>query len=317
MVALASRQHGVVTWTQLRELGFTREMVRRRVEAGRLYRAQPDAYAVLPSLKVPGRMMAAVLSCGHGAALSHRASGAVWELGPWPTGIIDVSVTRNRGPRAGVRIHRVKPFELVTKDGFPVTSVMRTLVDLAATEPGPRVERAYEHADRLGLLDINFLEAECAGRRGSKLLRQLVEEGREAPRSKNELERALLDVCRHHGIPLPSQNVMVHGVEVDAYWPDSRLVVELDGYEWHKTRKAFEEDRRRDAFLARYGIRVLRFTWRQLTRQPEVVGEAIASSSTAPGRGSSAGGSSPPRSVPAITSSGDFSLGMKPDFMPK
>ena len=108
----------------------------------------------------------------------------------------------------------------------------------------------------------------------------------------------------------------VHGLEVDAYWADRKLVVELDGYEWHRTRRAFEEDRRRDAILAKHDIRVLRFTWRQVTGQPALVADAVASASTAPSRGSSACGM-PPRSVPAISSSGAFSFGTKPDFMPK
>ena len=124
-------------------------------------------------------------------------------------------------------------------------------------------------------------------------------------------------MCRAHAVPLPSLNVMVHGIEVDAYWPESDLVVELDSWQWHRTRSRFENDRRRDARLAARGIRVLRFSWRQLTGESAAVADAIASSSTAPSRGSSEGGSSPPRSVPAISSSGAFSFGMKPDFMPK
>ena len=330
---LATRQHGVVSAAQLTHLGFTRSMVRRRLEAGRLYRVQPNAYSVLPRLTTPGRMMAAALSCGRGAGLSHRAGAAVWQLGPWPTGLIDVSSPRSLKPRAGVLLHRVA-IEVVTQDGFPVTTPMRTLADLAATEPEPRVERAYEQADRLRLLDVVPLEAECEGRRGSRLLRRLIAEGREAPPAKNELERALLSLCRDYDIPPPSQNVMLGGLEVDAYWPDAGLVVELDGWRWHSTRRAFEDDRRRDAHLATLGIRVLRFSWRQMTRERGSVAGAIraglrgaglrpaceratASSSTAPPRGSSAGGSWPPRWVPAISSSGDFSLGMKPDFMPK
>lgn len=317
LVRLAARQHGVVALGQLLELGFTRSMITRRMEAERLFWVQPKVYSVSPSLRTPGRMMAAVLSCEPRAALSHRAAAAVWDLGPWPTGPIDVSVAGSRKPRAGLRLHRVDALEIVTHDGFLVTSPTRTLVDLAATESAPRVERAFEQADRLGLLDVAVLAAECEGRRGSRLLKRLIREGREAPVSKNELERAFLDVCRNHGIPLPSQNLILHGLEVDAYWPQYGLVVELDSYEWHKTRAAFETDRRRDAALAREGIRVLRFTWRQVQRQPELVAEAVASFSTAPSRGSSAGGSSPPRSVPAISSSEAFSLGMKPDFMPK
>lgn len=224
--------------------------------------------------------MAAALSCGPEAALSHRAAAAVWDLGPWPTGIVDVSSTRNRGPRKGIRFHRVQAVEVVIRDGFPVTTPMRTLTDLAATEPVPRVERAYEQADRLGLLDVDVLEAECRGRRGSRLLQRLIGEQREAPPSRSELERLLLDLCRSHGLPLPSLNVVLHGIEVDAYWPEAGLVVELDGYEWHRTRAAFERDRERDARLAAAGLRVLRFSWRQL-RRGSAVAQAIRKSTRA------------------------------------
>ena len=318
LVRLAENQHGVVTLSQLIDLGFTRRAVRHRCERGLLYRVFPQTYSVTPSLsRAAARMMAAVLSCTPDAALSHRAAAAVWDLGPWPTGLVDVSARTKKKPRPGVRLHLVTDLETITRDGFPATTPMRTLTDLAKTEPRPRVERAFEAADRLGLLDVVELEAECHGKRGSRVLKRLINEGREAPPSKNELERALLDVCRAHAVPLPSLNVVVHGVEVDAYWPQWNLVVELDSYEWHRTRRAFENDRRRDAHLASRGVRVLRFGWRQVKRQPDVVGEAIASSSTAPSRGSSDGGSSPPRSVPAISSSGAFSFGMKPDFMPK
>jgi very-short-patch-repair endonuclease len=278
LVRLAARQHGVVALGQLLALGFTRSMIRRRMEAERLLWVQPKVYSVLPSLRTPGRMMAAVLSCGPRAALSHRAAAAVWDLCPWPAGAVDVSVVGSRKPREGVRIHRLHRIDIVTHDGFPVTSPTRTLVDLAAKEPAPRVERAYEQADRLGLLDADALLAECDRRRGSRLLRALVDDGREAPPTRSELERALLHLCRDRGLPPPSQNVSLHGVEVDAYWPQYRLVVELDGYEWHRTRRAFEEDRRRDALLATHGIRVLRFTWRQVQRRPREVAEALAAS---------------------------------------
>jgi very-short-patch-repair endonuclease len=223
-------------------------------------------------------MMAAVLSCGPGAALSHRAASAVWDLGPWPTGAVDVSVTKNRGRRTDVRIHRVERIEIVMHHGFPVTSPTRTLVDLAAAEPPPRVERALEQADRLGLLDVEALARECEGRRGSRLLKVLIGEGREAPPTRSELERAFLDLCRDHNLPLPGQNVRLHGFEVDNHWPRYDLVVELDGYEWHKTRRAFEADRRRDALLAVHGIRVLRFTWQQVQRRPREVADAVAAS---------------------------------------
>jgi very-short-patch-repair endonuclease len=272
---LAARQHGVVALGQLVALGVTDDVLRRWLERGRLYRVQPSVYSLTPTVLPRGRMLAAALTYGCEAALSHRAGAAIWDLGPWPTGVIDVTVPRNAKPRGGTRVH-VARVERVMKDGFPITTVTRTLIDLAGVLPIGRLRDAFEHAERLRLLDANRVSEEMHGRRGAKKIRVVLAECEAPEPAKNELERALRALCREYGIPLPSQNVVLLGYEVDAFWAPS-LVVELDGWEWHKTRRAFEEDRRRAAVLEAAGYRVLRFTWRQLKQERAAVAAAIRS----------------------------------------
>lgn len=285
VAALADRQHGVVTLWQLTGVGLTDDMLRRRLEGGRLYRVLPLVYSLTPSVTPRGRMLAAALTYGPGAALSHRAAAAVWDFGPWPSGAIDVTLPGRRKGRPGVRLHRAR-VERVVKDGFPVTTVARTLVDQAAGLPLGRLRDQFERAERLGLLDVYSVNEQMHGKRGAKKIRVILADWSEPEPTKSELEEAFRALCREASLPLPSFNVFLHGYEVDAYWPDHRLVVELDGWAWHRTRRRFEEDRRKAAMLEAAGYRVLRFTWRQVRGDPATVAAAIRSGCpTAAGRG--------------------------------
>jgi very-short-patch-repair endonuclease len=127
------------------------------------------------------------------------------------------------------------------------------------------------------LLDVNEVNEEMYGRRGAKKIRALLAEWSEPEPTKNQLEQAFRNLCRQHGLSLPSQNVYLLGYEVDAFWSEWDLVVELDSWGFHKTRGAFEEDRRRAAALEAAGYRVLRFTWRQVFYEPQLVVAAIRS----------------------------------------
>lgn len=276
MAELADAQHGVVALGQLAPLGVSQTMVKRRLESGRLYRVQPLVYSLTPSVSTRGRFMAATLTCGPDAVLSHRAAAAIWDLGPWPSGAIDVTVPARRKPRGGIRLHRAS-VERAVRDGFPVTTVTRTLVDLAGVLTLGRLRDAFERAERLGLLDAHSVNEQMTGRRGAKKIRAILAEWAEPEPTRSELERAFRSMCREASLPLPSSNVSLHGYEVDAYWPEDRLVVELDGWEFHKTRRSFEEDRRRDAALAAAGYRVLRFSWRQVVNEPALVAAAVRS----------------------------------------
>jgi hypothetical protein len=271
---LAGAQHGVFAWWQIAELGVTDDMVRRRFESRRWYPVQPLVYSLTPSVLPRGRMLAAALTYGPEAVLSHRAAAAVWDLGPWPSGAIDVTAPTRKQPRPGIRLHRAT-VERVVREGFPVTTVARTLIDQAGALPLGRLRDQFERAERLGLLDVYSVSEEMYGKRGARKIRAILAELTEPEPTKPGLEEAFRALCKEAGIPPPSFNVSLHGYEVDAAWPEAKLVVELDSWEWHRTRRAFEGDRRKAAALEAAGYRVLRFTWKQVTREPELVAKAI------------------------------------------
>ena len=166
-----------------------------------------------------------------------------------------------------------------------MTTVARTLVDLAAVLREWELERAAEEAERLRLFDgaaVDDALARASGKRGVGALRRILAGLREPPFTRSELERRFAELCRDHGIAPPSFNASVLGYEVDALWEAERLIVELDGYAHHGTRAAFERDRRRDAALARAGYRVLRFTWAQVTEDAAATAATVAQARAAP-----------------------------------
>ena len=279
IATLAARQHGVVARRQLEALGFTAPGIKHRVACGRLHPVHRGVYAVgHASLAPRGWQLAAVLACGAGALLSHRSAAALWGLLPTARPLMDVTSGRSRRGGRGIALHRVRrldPSDRAKRDGIPVTSVARTLLDLADVVPPTLLERAFEEAERLSLLDACAIAAACdrgVGRRGVTRLRALVTAHRPpVALIRSELERRFVGLCRRARLPLPAMNVVVAGLEVDAVWPDRRLVVELDGHAFHRTTAAFERDRERDATLALAGFRVVRFTYRRLDTEPEAV----------------------------------------------
>ncbi|MEX2107554.1 MAG: DUF559 domain-containing protein [Solirubrobacterales bacterium] len=182
---------------------------------------------------------------------------------------MDVTSTRCRTSRGGIRAHQAKlhPDERTAREGIPVTSVARTLLDLADVVDGQRLERAFEEADRLRLLKMQELEEVCVrgqGRRGLGAVRRLIEAARDPAMTNSPLENRFVAFCHDHGLPPPSTNVIVEGKEVDAIWPAKRLMVEMDSWTFHGHRAAFERDRARDAALQAAGWRVIRLTHRRL-----------------------------------------------------
>jgi len=223
---LADRQHGVVARWQLIALGIHPTVIKRRAADGRLRRVHRGVYAVGP-LDRQGYWMAAVLAGGEGALLSHRDAAALWNLRPTSHTAIDVTVVgTSRRSRRRLTIHsaaEIHPKDRAEVEGIPVTSVARTLLDLAEVVPTDNLRRAYEAAERHGLLDMHAvreLVARSNGRRGlSALLPLLDDDPREAVESKSDLESRFLDLVREAGLPLPQLNVLVDGFPVDAYWP--------------------------------------------------------------------------------------------------
>jgi very-short-patch-repair endonuclease len=283
LAALAGRQHGVVSVGQLRELGLTKHGVRRRVENKRLQRLYPGVYAVGHDALTPdSRRLAAVLACGPGALLSHRAAGSLQKLLP-SSPQFEVTVAPGRRPKPGIVIHRsrlIHPDDRSSVRGIPVTSVARALVDLADVLSEERLAKAVHEAEVRRVFDLSAVEAVVArlpGRKGRhKLARVLGAYQPEPHFLRSEAELRFKRLCEHHSLPQPQFNVYIAGHELDAWWEDVRLAVEIDGAEVHHTRRAFQEDRARDRRLAARGIRVVRVTSRDLDDDARLAGELRA-----------------------------------------
>ena len=257
-----------------------------RVAAGRLHRIHIGVYAVgHANLSLRGRWMAAVLAFGRGAVLSHWDAAALWELIE-PRGTrfhVTIDTRAGIARRPGLTPHRSRldREDRERSHGIPVTSIPRTLLDLAEVIDPPGLRRAYEEAARLGALDVHAIErvlARAHGRRGFTPLRDLLGyDPAPATQARSELELLFLDLVRDAGLPTPAVNVLVEGFLVDAYWPTARIVVELDGYEYHRGREAFERDHAKLGRLRLAGYEVLPLTHRQLVQEPAWVTGAVRS----------------------------------------
>ena len=272
--ALAERQHGVVSRTQLLELGLGRRAIDHRLELGRLRAVHRGVYRI-GLLSRDGRWMAAVLACGPGAVLSHLSAAALWGIRQSDR----IEVTRrssHRGPK-GVTVHRspLRNDERTTHRGIPTTTVPRTLLDLSAVVHPDALRSALRQAEQLRLTDplslIDLVER-YPRRPGLAAIRALLEEATIGARViRSELEERFQAFLLNAGLPLPQTNQFVEGFEVDCVWPDQRLIVELDGRAVHDTGQAFERDRVRDRVLTAAGWHVIRVTWRQLHDEPELL----------------------------------------------
>lgn len=265
---------GLLSRGTLLDAGLTPSAIKHRVVRGRLHRIQPGVYSLdAPPFAPETRMLAAVLACGPGAALSHHSAAVHWRMLPDRLGSIHVSSPRHRTGPPGVITHRIEP-EATTYRHVPVTTPARTLRDLAASAPH-ELERALNEARILKLVTESSLVAQLTTRaRGTATLRAAIDTGPTLHRS--QAERRFLALVTRARLPRPETNVRVAGYEVDAFFRTADLVVEIDGYAFHSTPRAFERDRRKDADLQAAGHRVLRLTWRQITTEPEVTVAAVA-----------------------------------------
>ncbi|HEV2859150.1 MAG TPA: type IV toxin-antitoxin system AbiEi family antitoxin domain-containing protein [Solirubrobacterales bacterium] len=264
MAELARRQHGVVSIAQLRAAGLGDGAIKWRAQRGRLHRIHRGVYAVGHLRLGPrGHLWAAVLAVP-GGVLSHRSAAAVWDLCPPPSGRIDVTTTRASRSTKAIAVHHTAHLEATTNQGLPITTVARTLRDVAATDPR-RLERLLERAEHLRLLDTPSLAAPSQpGARRLQRALDAITPG--VPRiTRSELEERFLEQIAAAGLPPPLVNAKIENHEVDFAWPHRRRIVETDGAATHVTATAFERDRRRDAHLETRGWRVTRFTWRQVT----------------------------------------------------
>lgn len=263
---------------QLLALGLSGQAIQHRLDRGRLHRVVPGVYLVgRPELSQHGRWMAAVLASGEGAALSHGSAAALWGFEKERQEAVEVSFaapSRRRPP--GVLAYRrtnLEPGEIRLREGIPVTSIVRTFIDVAARLDDSRIERAVNEADRLGLIDpealYDALESH-PGKQGVGSLRRVI--GRNEFRlTDSELERRFLRIVGEAGLPTPLTQQQLNGFKVDFYWPDLGLVVETDGLRYHRTPAQQARDRLRDQAHLAGGLAPLRFTHRQVRFEPGYV----------------------------------------------
>jgi very-short-patch-repair endonuclease len=270
MAELAGRQHGVVTRAQLVSLGFGPDAIDRRLRAGRLLRLHRSVYAVGHRNESRESVwMAAVLANGEGAVLSHRPAGAAWGI-CGGHGRPEVTVPAQRRPKPGIVLHRstLPADERTTRNGIPITTVPRTILDLAATADRRQVERAINEAEIRRLWDeltLHDLLHRYPRRRGTTTVRAaLLKRNEGATHTKSDLEELFIRFADRGGLPRPQTNVLVEGIEVDCVWPEQRVVIEVDGWEVHRTRAAFERDREKSRILQAAGWRCVPVTYLQL-----------------------------------------------------
>jgi hypothetical protein len=277
---LARRQHGIVGRKQLGALGMEPGAVKRRINAGRLHVIHRGVYAVGHTAITPrGRWMAAVLASGPGAVLSHRSATALW--GIWGSGAGEVHVTVPRKSRSQRSIRRhfgALPFDEVTiHDGIPTTSAARAVLDLAADKGEAAAESALRELEYLGIygpVSLPALLERHPRHRGTAMVRRCLERLEVDPggRVRSPLEELFLPFLDAHQIPRPRLNHWLtlddDRFQVDCYWPDARLIGELDDFKSHGTRRGFHRDRRRDRRLLAARYRIIRITEAQLRSEP-------------------------------------------------
>jgi hypothetical protein len=264
---LAERQHGVVARRQLVSLGIGSELIRDRLRSGRLLQVYQGVYAVgHRRIGLRGEWMAATLACGPNAQLwGLRGSRRPHEV---------IRRSGHRRPH-GVWLHQTRslPEEDVTVEaGIPITTIERTVMDNAGRLDDRQLEHmivAAERSGRLNWRELHRVIEDGNGRRGLRRLRRVA--ARIDPRAADAvspLEVDFFSLCQKAGLPLPQVNVLVEGCLVDFYWPKAKLIVETDGYAFHKDRPAFERDHEATVALTAAGYKVLRATYRMLKSNP-------------------------------------------------
>ena len=273
IAALARKQHGYVTRGQLLAVGLGPEAIKYRIGIGRLIPVYAGVYAVghLP-VAPEARAHAAVLACGDGAVLSHGSAASLWKYAKhWTMPHEVIAASRRRRP--GIKVHRATPLtrrDVTRQLGVPVTSPARTVFDMT---PGLKTDaalRRFVNDARLTytfhLSDLGELLARHPRHPATKRLAPFLD-ARGGP-TRSEFEDAFAAFARTYGLPAPVTNTTLLGYEVDALFPEHRLIVELDGAEFHLDRATFESDRDRDAELLAAGYVTVRISWERLKAQP-------------------------------------------------
>ncbi len=290
---IAERQHGVVRWETLIEAGLTRAMIERRVARGQLHRQAPSVYTFGGSPDTDDQTLVVhALSAGVGGAISHDSAAFLWGLTQRRPGSVHVVVRRwQREHRRDCSVHEsldLLSIDRVLLSGVPVTSAARTVVDLGATSPW-LVERALSEGLRMGLFDVagvdGFMKRVARkGRRGVGTIRPLLElHGAVNGRTESLLEDRFLRVIFERGLRLPVVQFEVQDelgrfvCRADFAYPDLRLLIEVDGRSYHSDTVAFQRDRDKQNRTQELGWRTLRFTWNDVSREPDRLASTLSS----------------------------------------
>ena len=257
---IAKKQHGVVSREQLIDTGLGPSAIARRARAGRLHRIHRGVYAVGYARRTSMTLwMAAVLAGGAGAVLSHRSAAELWELLQIRPGPVEISIpaATGRARRSGIVVHRrasLTPAQTTQRHGIPVTVPAKTIADLHPIVTAPEHRRAIRQAEVLGL-----------------------NAGPTAPPepTRSELEHIFLQLCRSQRWPAPDVNVRVGSRVVDFLWRAERVVVETDGYRYHRGETAFEDDHARDVELRVLDYDLVRLSYRQVVHRSPVAIAAV------------------------------------------
>jgi very-short-patch-repair endonuclease len=279
LAAIADAQWGVVARRQLLDAGVSERAIHGRLTSGLLVPLHRGVYAVGHArLRKEARWLAAVLAVP-GAVLSHRDAAGLHGIRPANHLTVDVTTKGRAADHKGIEVHRTRMLDeqdVTLIQGIPVTSLARTLVDLAGVVPRDHVHKALRQAEKLHVFDVRALRdvlRRTQGRPGPghRALREALAEHEALglPLTRSSLEDAFLRLVHSHGLPKPQTNVFIEGIEVDALWREQRLVVELDGWAHHHERYAFQRDRTRDATLMTAGWRIVRFTHADVMRRAE------------------------------------------------
>lgn len=282
LARLAEAQHGVVSHSQLRRLGFSGTSVERARTVGRIHLIHRGVYAVGHAGITPhGRGLAAVLACGNGAVLSHRSAAWLWGLLSTAPRMPEVTAPNRGHRRRSIQIHHsqiLDDVDCASVDGIPTTAVPRTLLDVASKGGRRVLGNAIDRAERLGFLDlaeVDDLLARSGTHRGKEPLRTAIEIYRDPGFTRSKAELLFIALVRKARLPRPATNIFVCGHEIDAYWEAERFAVEVDGWDTHRTRAAFEADPLRQEDLKLAGIDSIRITARRLEREPDLVAKRL------------------------------------------
>jgi very-short-patch-repair endonuclease len=281
---IAAVQRGRVARRQLTAAGIGSAAVHRLIARGQLHPLSRGVFCVGHRADVElGDETAALLAVREGAALSHYSAGLLWEMITEGDGLIHLIVGQSKSARVkGVRVHRSRilgPRDLVIRKWLPVTTPARALLDLAALVSARQLELAFDRSLVARIMrrnDVIELLRRSQGHPGHGGLHALAVREGGTTITRSQAEERLLALLRAARLPEPLVNARLHGFEVDFYWPSHKLVVEIDGFQFHSSRRAFEHDRRKDAALIGAGLTVIRITWRQLESEPYAVIATIA-----------------------------------------